>query len=145
MQIVSGQEMETIKLILILFLVLAPLPVFTQDDTTGSICVAPVPKPNDRPISLGNPTGGNRSFNFTIQVDQQAGVPVDHEKSIMISGLAIKGTHLVQIFRDGKPFASFRFRFEQYKSKELCLWFKALYETWSLWENTASVGCRCTR
>ena len=137
--------MKPAILILLLFLLFPALPIFAQDDTTGSICIAPVPKPNDRPRSLGNPSGGNRSFNFTIQVDQQARVPVDHEKSILISDLAIKGTHLIQIFRDGKPFASFRFRFEQYKSKDPCLWFKALYETWSLWENTPSIGCKCSR
>ena len=83
--------MKVINLILILFLMLPPLPVFSQDDTTGSICIAPVPQPNDRPISLANPSGGNRSFNFTIRVDQQARVLVDHEKSILISDLAIKG------------------------------------------------------
>ena len=108
-------------------------------------CIAPVPKSNDRPVTLANPTGGNRSFNFAIRIDQQPRVPVDHEEPLLISDLAIKETHFVQIFRDGKPFASFRFRFEDYKSKELCLWFKALYETWSLWENTPSVGCKCSR
>src|SRR5262245_16608099 len=35
---------------------------------TGVVCVSAVPKPNSDPISLGNPDGGDRSFNYTIQI-----------------------------------------------------------------------------
>jgi len=139
-----GMKMKKILLILILFLMLLPSHVFGQE-MTGSVCIAPVPMTNDRTMTLGNPSGGNRFLNFAVQIDHHPRVPVDHEKSVLMSGLALDEPHLVRISRDGKPFASFRFRFGEYKSKELCLWFKALYETWSLWENTPSAGCKCSR
>ena len=36
----------------------------------GSICIAALPGPNSGEISLANAAGGNRSFGFSIQVDE---------------------------------------------------------------------------
>lgn len=122
-----------------------PLSGFSKEEATGFVCIAPVPKPNDRPIDLANPGGGNRSFNFVVQIDNQPKVVVGHEKSWLVADLALNDSHLVRIFRDGKPYASFRFRFSEYKEKKLCLWFRALYETWSLSNSSSAVGCKCDR
>jgi len=111
---------------------------------TATVCIAPVPEGNDRPVSLANPAGGGRTFNFEVAIGEER-VKVLHDRAVAISALDTEAEHLVRIFRDGKPFASFRFRFERYETKDLCLWFKALYETWSLSgdDRNRSLGCNC--
>jgi hypothetical protein len=110
---------------------------------TGVVCVSTVPKPNSDPISLGNPDGGNRSFNYTIQIGSRK-VAASTEGGVAIDGLSLNKTHLVKILRDGKLAESFRFNFAKEGSNHLCLWYKSLYETWSLWPAKSSKDkCRC--
>ena len=110
---------------------------------TGVVCVSTVPKPNSDPISLGNPDGGDRSFNYTIQIGSQK-VAASTERAVAIDGLSLNKTHLVKILRDGKLVESFRFNFAKEGSNHLCLWYKSLYETWSLWPAKSSKDkCRC--
>ena len=112
--------------------------------TTGTVCVSKVPKPNSAPVSLGNPAGGNRSFNYTIIIGRQK-VTASSEQSVAIKNLALNKTHLVKILRDGKLVESFRFSFQQEGDDHLCLWYKSLYETWSLWpDKNAKDKCRCS-
>jgi hypothetical protein len=109
----------------------------------GSVCVPPIPKSTSGKISLANPTGGNRSFNYSIQIGSKR-VDVSRNKGVKITGLPIGINNKVKIFRDGKPAESFQFSFEKKQSHKLCLWFNPLYETWSLWP--ASEGgkeCQC--
>jgi hypothetical protein len=110
----------------------------------GSICVAAIPRPNPGGISLGNPAGGNRNFNFSIQVDDRPIMDASFDTGRLISGLSIGKSHLVKIRRDREVVQSFRFSFKKYSSKDLCLWFKTLYETWQLWEAKGEgAKCRC--
>jgi hypothetical protein len=109
---------------------------------SGSVCVAVVPKPTSGEISLANPTGGGRTFNYTIQIDKGPIKPVSNEKAILISELVLKRKHLIKIRRDGKLVESFSFTFEKQGSDRLCLWFKPLYETWTLWTAKES-GKKC--
>ena len=110
----------------------------------GTICVSAVPKPNSEAMSLANPAGGNRIFNYSIQVDNGAIKPVAQKNGARITGLALKQSHLLKIRRDGKIVQSFRFTFEKEGSNHLCLWFKSLYETWLLWTvKEAGNKCAC--
>jgi|RhiMetdeSRZDD1v2_1073273.scaffolds.fasta_scaffold505487_3 hypothetical protein len=110
---------------------------------TGVVCVSTVPKPNSDPISLGKPDGGDRSFNYTIQIGSQK-VAASTERAVAIDDLSLNKTHLVKILRDGKLVESFRFNFAKEGSNHLCLWYKSLYETWSLWPAKSSKDkCRC--
>lgn len=116
----------------------------SSERETGVVCVSPVPKQNSEPISLGNPDGGNRSFNYTIQIGSQK-VDASTARATAIDGLSLNKTHLVKILRDGKLVESFRFNFTKVGSNHLCLSYKSLYETWSLWPAKGSKDkCRLT-
>ena len=41
----------------------------------GSVCVAPVAEPSKATKSLANPSGGNPSPNYSVQIGRQAPVP----------------------------------------------------------------------
>jgi hypothetical protein len=106
--------------------------------------VAAVPRPNSGEISLANPAGGNRSFSFSIQVDEMPVVMASFDTGKLIGGLSPGNSHLVRIRRDGELVQSFKFTFKKYSSKDLCLRFKSLYETWQLWEAKGErAKCRC--
>jgi len=110
----------------------------------GMVCVSPVPKPTNGEMSLANPAGGNRTFNYSIQVGNGVIKPVIQKAGTRITGLVLKQSHLLKIRRDGKLVQSFRFTFEKEGSNQLCLWFKSLYETWSLWTvKEAGNKCAC--
>lgn len=98
----------------------------------GSVCVAPVEKPTTGDKSLANPSGGNHVQIYAIQIDERPAVEVSSEHGIEVGGLSLETKHLIKIIGDGKSLTSFRFRFADYGSHDLCLLFKPLYETWSL-------------
>ena len=123
-------------------LFLAP-PLFASVvEPTGSVCLAPIAIPNTQPASLANPSGGNRSFNFEIQINRLPKLKISTTTPQKIVGLSISQPHRVRIFRDGRPVESFTFNFSDFKRNNLCLWLKELYETWSL-TDTVPGGVRC--
>jgi hypothetical protein len=93
----------------------------------GSVCVAPVEKPTAGSKGLGNPSGGNQVQAYAVQIDSRSPVGTTAEHGVPINGLSLAGRHLIRISGDGKSVASFRFRFGDYGSNDLCLWFKPLY------------------
>lgn len=112
----------------------------------GTVCVAPATLlPEGVGVrSLATPTGEPRARVFKVQIDGRPAVRVSDKAGVKIGGLALGRRHLVRIYGDGKPLESFRFKFSDYSSRELCLWFKSLYETWSLWEaKDGGAKCRC--
>jgi hypothetical protein len=109
----------------------------------GSICIAVMPRPTSGEVSLSNPTGGNRNFNFSVQVDDLPVKEVSFDSGELIGGLSLGKSHLVKIRRDRELVQSFRFTFRKFSSRDLCLWFKPLYETWQLWEAKESTAARC--
>ena len=100
----------------------------------GSVCVAPVAKPNDGVKSLSNPSGGNKIQQYTVQIDGLKRIEVAADHGVSIDGIETAGRHSVKIMGDGKAVTAFHFQFSQYSSRDLCLWMKPLYETWSLTE-----------
>jgi len=124
-QITVGQTPAALALLMIL-----AQSLFGGD--AGSVCVAPVEKPHAGGKSLANPSGGNRVQSYTVQIDSRPPVQVPVERSVAIGGIALEAKHLIKISGDGKSVASFHFRFSDYTEHDLCLWFRPLYETWSL-------------
>jgi hypothetical protein len=108
----------------------------------GTVCIAPVPKPTAGGKSLSNPSGGNKVQIYSVQIGNKPAVKLEAEKSVAVDPLSLGQQHLVKIEGDGRPVTSFRFRFETYKSKRLCLVFSPLYETWSM-RAAASGGPGC--
>lgn len=110
----------------------------------GSVCIAPAPASNSGSKSLSNPSGGNQVKMYSVQVDNRPWVQVSAEHGNSITGLLMAGNHIVRVKGDGKNITAFHFRFADYKSADLCLWFKSLYETWSLTESKGhGKNCFC--
>lgn len=112
-----------------LLLVLVQVTVASE---AGLVCVAPVEKPKTGTKSLANPSGGNQVQSYSVQIDDRPPINVSGDQSVAIDRLSLSGKHAVQVRGDGKDITSFHFRFNDYSSHHLCLWFKPLYETWSL-------------
>ena len=118
--------------------------VYPQQPPGGSICVSSVPVPGSGRTSLANPAGGGRTFEYSVQIDRDQIRRVSHDVGVRIDGLALKRKHLLKIRKDGRVVQSFWFAFEKQGSSELCLWYKSLYETWSLWTvKEARTNCDC--
>ncbi len=139
-------------LVLLLLLGLWPLSMQCQTrssnakPSSGSICIATVTPPKSGQKSLANPSGGNRISSYSVQVDKTRPLIISKHRSINISGVAVDRRHLVKIFGDARPIASFRFGFSEFSTTKLCLWFNALYETWQLWDaKDGGLKCRCNR
>ena len=119
---------------------------YAQSSSNGSICIAAVDVPDGDEKSLANPSGGNKIQNYEVQVDDKPRIKVSNTESVKIGGLAISKKHSIKIYGDGKAVESFKFSFSDYSSGNLCLWFKSLYETWSLWEaKDAKMMCKCNK
>lgn len=138
-------------LVLLLALGLSPCTILAQrrpsttKASTGSICIATVRPSNAEQKSLANPSGGNRFSSYSVQVDKRRPV-VAKDKPINMSGLAVGTRHLVKIVGDSEHVQSFWFRFSEFSTTGLCLWFNALYETWQLWDaKDGGSKCRCNR
>jgi hypothetical protein len=102
----------------------------------GTICIVAVPPDPDPRAYI--------SEHFGVRLDQGPWVAVSATKTTRVVDLHTGSKHLVSI-RDGKRVVeSFWFRFDDYKSRDLCLWYKSWYQTWSL-SDAAQQGrmCRC--
>lgn len=110
----------------------------------GSVCIAAVVPPNDSEKSLANPAGGNRIQHYAIRIDDLPLVHAVADKGFRTPPLEYSKKHVVRIFGDGKQVGSFYFKFTEFKSNDLCLFFNPLYETWQLWD-MKSTGKWCAR
>jgi hypothetical protein len=106
--------------------------------TTGSICIAPVADDGDPRSHVSDA--------FAVRIDDGEWVAVPSQRPRLVQDLALEGRRVVRI-RDGKrQIESFRFDFGDFASRDLCLWYKSWYATWSL-TDAAGQGrsCRCSR
>jgi len=111
----------------------------------GALCIGPVPKATGGSKSLANSTASARPYEFEVAVGELKPVATSHTESRLIGGLDSSKSHLVVIRQGSKGVASFRLRFQSYKTENLCLWFGPLYESWSIWPLAESRGkCSCT-
>jgi len=118
--------------------------VHAQSKAAGSICIAAPDKPTSGEKSLANAAGGNPISTYSIQIDRMSRVVASNDGPVRISSIATGRKHRVKIIGDGKLVQSFWFNFSTFKTKDLCLFFNALYETWSLWDGKEGRAiCRC--
>jgi hypothetical protein len=111
---------------------------------SASLCVAKVPTHTAGERSLANPTASKVPFEFTVSVDGATPIPTSHQASVLIPGLDPTVRHRVSISQNGKPKASFSFRFSDHGSNAVCLWYGPLYDSWSVWPMSRSRGkCSC--
>jgi hypothetical protein len=126
-------------------LIIASLALSAAAAESGSVCIASVPVATAGAKSLANDTASVVPYEFTVSFDGDEPVSVSHKESVLVSGLSLASSHRVKISQSGQPKASFTFWFSQHKSSNLCLWFKPLYESWSLTPPGAMRWCRCVR
>jgi len=113
-------------------------------EPTGRVCIAPAKPPTPGPKSQGNPTGENRVRQYTIQIDSLSPVQVSSTSAQLIPSIPSNGVHWVRIKGDGKLVESFKFKFSDFPSTNLCLFFNPLYETWNLRDaKQARSLCKC--
>jgi len=131
-----GPLKRTVLAVSIVFLL---SPVSDAQTLEGTVCVAPVPV---EPPTTSAP-GLGCSGNLSLKIDDQKGVPWPHRESMQIEHLDLAQRHRVTVLCDGKPQQSFRFRFSEFKTKELCLFINDFYQTVQLWEPRQSPWCKC--
>jgi hypothetical protein len=142
---VGFHDLMKLWFVLILFgFVAASAHAQSKRGGVGSICVAPPDRPTTGEKSLANPAGGNAISVYSVQIDKMPVIVASNDRPTKISPISMSRKHLVKIIGDGKTVQSFWFTFNEFKTNDLCLWFKSLYETWSLWDGKEGRGlCRC--
>jgi len=83
-----------------------------------------------------------------VRIDQREAIPWPHEKPVSITELTLGEPHLVVLTSDGKRIQSFRFRFSEYPSAELCMSFDGyqgvqLYDKGTNRRRARYCGCTC--
>jgi len=118
----------------------------TPLDQNGLVCIAPIPKPTPGKRSLANPTGGSRNYEYSVQIDNGQILSLPYETNMTYPRLNLKRSHLIVIRDKNHIVESFWFRFEEYHTGRLCLWYKPLYDSWSLWDLSDSQHlCECDK
>jgi hypothetical protein len=97
---------------------------------TGSLCIAPIKAPRSGEALLANPSGGNAARVYSVQIDGRSNIAVAADRGTLVEALELDKPHTVVIYADGLRKETIRLRFGEHHAQ--CLWFKALYETWSL-------------
>lgn len=73
-------------------------------------------------------------FEYSIQVNDGPKRATNPDSGFEYPLTSPESRQLVKIERAGKLAESFWIDFDKYETDALCLWFKPLYETWSVWE-----------
>jgi len=121
---------------------------------THSICVAPEPRPalvlpeaipekKDGTVRETCAPGLCSKGKLSLRIDHQSVRPWPQSECIKITDLDTAAPHRVVIYEDGKPQQSFKFRFSEFQSPELCLFLNDLYWTAQLWEKKDAPWCKC--
>jgi hypothetical protein len=106
----------------------------------GSICIKPIP--NKKP-SRAAPGLFCDSGNLSMKIDSQEPIAWPRDGSRKLVDLDLTARHQVMVLCDGKRQQTFKFRFNEFKSDELCLFINDLYQTVQLWEKSRSPWCKC--
>ena len=108
----------------------------------ASVCVLPYPTGDQiRGRAMDGPPPAKQ---YSIRFNRGRSIQLSASQATLVVGFEKQVAHSVSIRGDAKPFASFRFRFEDVGSDQLCLHQSNLYQTWLLdpaarkWRS-----CRC--
>jgi len=83
------------------------------------------------------------SASLSVKIDALQTIAWPIKKSVKIESLDVTAPHRVVVFCSGKPQQSFKFRFSDFNSRELCLFINDLYKTVQLWESKGTPWCKC--
>jgi hypothetical protein len=113
--------LRTAAIGLMFLLIFAPFGVAEPD--TGTVCVAPRALDPFRGQVIPE-TGEVSSGGLQVKIDKRTAVPWPQRESLKFEGLDLKARHLlVVIDAHGKPVESLWFRFADYKSPHLCMFY----------------------
>ncbi|HMC29970.1 MAG TPA: hypothetical protein VKL99_03990, partial [Candidatus Angelobacter sp.] len=104
-------------------------PTFSWPQESGSICVAPLPKPIDGRHAAGGSSARCSSENYSFKIDARPPHSWPEKESTKIDNASFTARHRIVVFCGAKPMQSFTFVFSDYKSRELCLFLNDLYWT----------------
>lgn len=119
--------------------------ILQAQQKVGSICV--VPNSSERPARF-SPGGDYNPATLLLKIDQKEAIPWPHQKPVRIKDLTSEDPHLIVLTSDGKRIQSFRFRFSEYPSAELCMSFDGyqgvqLYDKGTNRRRAKYCGCTC--
>ena len=75
--------MRYLRIALPLYFVLLTLFPQGYAASAGTLCISPIPNPNNLNIGLGNPEGGDRSFKYSVQVDDGDIVELGFNRNVL--------------------------------------------------------------
>ena len=132
------------KRLVLVLIVLVGATLHAQEKS-GSICVAP--NSSKRPARV-SPGGEYNPATLSVRIDQREAILWPHEKPVSITELTLGEPHLIVLTSDGKRIQSFRFRFSDYPSAELCMSFDGyqgvqLYDKGTNPRRARYCGCTC--
>jgi hypothetical protein len=123
---------------------------------SGSVCVAPLPKAITRGpwraltgiVPKGYPADDARppvrTGQFRVRIDSLPAVAVRLDSAAQVLVQGPRSRHRLAVSFDGRPVASFPFRFASHGSTDLCLWYHWSYESWILEPRRGRAhGCTC--
>ena len=114
-----------------------------MSESSGSICVAPVPHSIDGRRGAGPESVVCAPDKYAVKIDSRKLIPWPVKTSVKITGFDLTGRHRVVVFCGNKPSQAFNFRFSEFKDKKLCLFFNDLYWTVQLWPDKECPWCKC--
>ena len=127
-------------IILLALILLHPAPA--AEIGIGSICISPIP---EKPTDFSAPGLLCESAKLSVKLDAQQPMAWPIKENVKMDALDLAAIHRVVVYCDGKPQQSFKFRFSEYKTKELCLFINDMYKTVQLWESKESPWCKCRK
>jgi len=128
--------------IVILSIAILLKPAFSAESGVGAVCVAPVP---EKPMNFSAPGLYCDSAKLSVKIDAQPQLDWPTKESLKIDTLDVSVAHRVVVFCGGKPQQSFKFRFPEYKTRELCLFINDMYKTVQLWKSEDTPWCKCKK
>jgi hypothetical protein len=136
-------ELNLNRAIGIFLIVLLSHSAFPLQETTGSICVAPLPKPVGSLRGAGPESVACAADKYAVKIDSRKLISWPVKGSVEITGLDRTGRHRVVVFCGNKPSQTFNFQFSEFNDKKLCLFLNDLYWTVQLWPDKQCPWCKC--
>jgi hypothetical protein len=117
-------------------------PALSAESSAGSVCISPIPQ---KPTNTSAPGLSCDAAKLSMKIDAQQQIAWPIKDSVKIDSFDVTATHRVVVFCHGKPQQSFKFRFSDFKARELCLFINDMYKTAQLWSSKGAPWCKCKK
>jgi hypothetical protein len=118
-------------------------PNFLMPESSGSICVAPVPHSIDGRRGAGPESVACAADKYAVKIDSRKLISWPVKGSVEITGLDLTRRHRIVVFCGNKLSQTFNFQFSEFNDKKLCLFLNDLYWTVQLWPDKQCPSCKC--